>query len=163
MIQASYWISISLLVTLLSTLGLSVLTHFSFNANIKDNIYSIEITEWESIFARLTMIIMWISIGFLSLVILLLTNFSFAFITNLNTDSTIVTLILWACIGFFIINIMGIIFLSRFCIDSSVQDNIYSVSFKKWQYLCAKIAIVGEWISHLIIISFCSYFLINKI
>ena len=146
----------------MSTIGLSVLTRFSFNAKIKDNIYSIQLHEWESIFARLTMIIMWISLGFLSLLIILLANFSLAFITNLNMDSTIVSIILWICIGFFIVNIMGIIFLSRFCIDSTVKDNIYSVSFQKWHYICAKIAILGEWISHLLIIFLCSYFLINK-
>ena len=121
-----------------------------------------KMSEWESIFARLTMIIMWISLGFLSLIILLLANVSLAFIVNLNNDSTIVSVILWMCIGFFIVNIMGIIFLSRFCIDSTVKDNIYSVSFQKWQYFCAKIAIFGEWIVHLIIIFLCSYFIINK-
>ena len=157
-----YWIVLCLIITLLSTIGLSVLTRFSFNANIKDNIYSIQLYEWENIFARLTMVLMWISLGFFSLIIILLANFSFAFITNLNMDSTILSIILWICIGFFIINIMGIIFLSRFCIDSTIKDNIHSVFFQKWNYFCTKIAILGEWLSHLLIIFLCSYFLINK-
>ena len=157
-----YWIALCLIIVLLSTIGLSVLTRFSFNAEIKDNIYSIQLYEWESTLARLTMVLMWISLGFLSLLIILLANFSLAFITNLNMDSTIVSIILWICIGFFTVNIMGIIFLSRFCIDSTVKDNIYSVSFQKWHYICAKIAIFGEWLSHLSIIFLCGYFLINK-
>ena len=160
--KTRYWIGLLLIITLLSTIGLSVLTRFSFNAKIQNNKYSIKLEEWESTFARLTMILMWISMGFLSLIILLLANFSFALITNWNWDSTIVSIILWLCIGFFIINILGIIFLSRFCIDSTMKDRIYSVTFQKWQYYCAKIAIIGEWISHLIIIFFFIYLLFIK-
>ena len=156
-----FMILVILIFTLLSTIGLLTLTKFSFSSEKKGNIYSISLEEWEYTFARLTMVLMWISLGFFSLIILFLANFSFAVIFNCNRYSTLLSIVMWACIAFFIINIIGIIFLSEFCIAATVKNQVYTITLDKWQSDFSRVAIVGEWLSHIGIIGLSSYFLIN--
>jgi len=152
---------IALIFTTLSVIGLCILTKFSFNSDKLGDNYSITLEPWEYKFSRFTLILMWLSVILFSLLILVSANFSFAFLINWNRSSTIISVILGIFTAFFIINIMGIVFLSRFCFEAEQVNDTYKVALEEWQYNFSRVAIVGLWISHISAIILSSYIFIK--
>ena len=125
-------------INILSIIGLIFITKFSFKATRNKDTYTVNLEEWEYNFTRVTLVFLWISI--LSKALLILAIGFLLFIPFIN-------LIIAGIMALLVIDIMGIIYLTRFCYKAKKNNNTYSVTLDNWQYNMTKVTTILEWIA----------------